>query len=193
MFINKIYWQLTIISEPVSEFYAGKKRKLVKCRCECGKEIKSLLTSVITGHTKSCGCIQLIFKEVEKAKAMRSSWNAMKRRCNDENGRHYKYYKAKGIEICKKWEIFSLFYEDMGSTWRKGLQIDRIDNNKGYYPENCRWATAKEQQRNKTSTKLSLEKANQIRNSNLSQRELAEIYSVQQNTISRVKNKKRWN
>jgi hypothetical protein len=81
-----------------------------------------------------------------------NSWRSIKTRCNGTCGKDsIKKYKDKGITYCKKWNNFKGFYEDMFNSYIEGLTIDRIDNSKGYFKENCRWATQKIQQNNKTN------------------------------------------
>jgi len=75
----------------------------------------------------------------------------MKGRCNNPNDSHYKWYGGKGISVCDRWKTFPEFYEDMGDV-PKGMTLDRIDNNKGYSPDNCKWSTRLEQARNKSNS-----------------------------------------
>lgn len=79
-------------------------------------------------------------------------WASMKDRCTRKNNSHYRYYGAKGITVCDKWQNFLGFWEDMGPRPTDEHSIDRIDVNKGYYKENCRWATQEEQLYNRTNT-----------------------------------------
>ena len=78
-------------------------------------------------------------------------WSHMKGRCNNPNDSHYKWYGGKGISVCDRWKTFPEFYEDMGDV-PKGMTLDRIDNNKGYSPDNCKWSTRLEQARNKSNS-----------------------------------------
>lgn len=80
-----------------------------------------------------------------------NSWLHMKRRCRDVNDNEYKRYGKKGITVCKEWQSFTNFYRDMGERKDVSITLDRIDNNKGYFKENCRWATKAEQSRNKSN------------------------------------------
>lgn len=80
------------------------------------------------------------------------SWNGMKNRCNNPKSKAYKNYGGRGITYDKKWEDFREFYKDMGER-PINTTLDRIDVDKGYYKENCRWATREEQQRNQRTHK----------------------------------------
>ena len=80
------------------------------------------------------------------------SWCAMKTRCNNINHKHYRNYGGRGISYCKEWESFENFLRDMGER-PQGKTLDKIDNNKDYGPNNCRWITPKEQANNRRNNK----------------------------------------
>ena len=81
-------------------------------------------------------------------------WNSMKTRCDNHSNKFFHYYGGRGITYDLKWKNFISFWEDMGPTYKKGLEIDRIDNNSDYCKKNCKWSTRKEQQNNRRSCVL---------------------------------------
>lgn len=78
-------------------------------------------------------------------------WASMKYRCTNPNSAHWGRYGGRGIRICKAWQDFEKFYADMGDPPSDSHTLDRINNDRGYMPSNCRWATRKEQSRNTSS------------------------------------------
>jgi len=80
-------------------------------------------------------------------------WAGMKQRCMNPKAPGYKWYGALGVKVCDEWLIFENFLEDMGER-PEGMSLDRIDSTKNYCKDNCRWATAKQQIRNRRVTKM---------------------------------------
>jgi len=131
------------------------------CKCECGKE-KEFTLSSFTFYAKSCGCktkelnVKASITHGMTDSRLYKIRKGMKQRCYDEKTIGYKYYGGKGIKVCDEWlDSFESFYEwAMNNGYKDDLSIDRIDGNKDYCPENCRWATTSEQAKNKDFTNL---------------------------------------
>lgn len=126
------------------------------CRCDCGNTIKTSAGSLMYGKTRSCGCLR---KELMKSKAtvhgfygepLYNVWNMMKQRCRNPNNKDYHFYGGRGISVCNDWLQYTIFREwAIKSGYSPGLTIDRINPNGIYEPENCRWITIQEQQKNR--------------------------------------------
>ena len=147
------------------------------CLCDCGNKTIAWSGNLNNGHTRSCGC--LVKKHGMVYTSEYRTWHSLKHRCLNPKSEMYKIYGGRGITICPRWlHSFENFYADMGKKPTTLHTIDRIDNNKGYSPENCRWATWKEQannRRNRTSVKFNSQTK--------SVSEWAEIYHIPQNTL----------
>ena len=122
------------------------------CICDCGRISIVRKGHLVSGSVRSCGCMEGNFKHGHskggKESSVYHSWRSMKQRCDNENNKHYSDYGGRGISYCERWTDFSNFLEDMGEP-EKGMSLDRIDNDGDYTPKNCRWATPKEQNRNR--------------------------------------------
>lgn len=135
---------MLVVLEEVSGHGHGKQ---FVCKCDCGNTKTISKSKVIRGATKSCGCLKN--KHGMHQTRVYQTWADMKTRCKNPSNRRYKDYGGRGIKVCARWESFENFWEDMGTTYQDGLQLDRIDNNKGYFPENCRWVTPAQNARNR--------------------------------------------
>lgn len=125
-----------------------------RCKCVCGNTATVLRNNLVRSNTTSCGCTwreaaaKAITRHGMVGTPTYSTWSNMKTRCSNPNSDRYKFYGARGIKVCRRWLNFENFYADMGAR-PEGKTLDRIDNGRGYCKSNCRWATPKEQCRNR--------------------------------------------
>lgn len=151
------YGRLTVIEEVEPRIYAARRRRRrrFKCQCECGETTIVDMPNLRNGHTSSCGCLQRESRYLatsthgKRHTRTYKSWATMKQRCLNPQNAKYPRYGGRGITVCDRWkESFEAFLEDMGECPDERT-IDRINNDLGYFKNNCRWATGIEQQRNK--------------------------------------------
>ena len=157
--IGKKFNKLLILKEVEPNVYKNSRIRNVLVKCDCGVEKVIRYNSVYKGHSKSCGCesnnIKHLHHTNKRPSRTHKSWSSMKWRCLNPNATRYDNWGGRGITICDRWlqpkgQGFINFLEDMGER-PEGMTLDRIDNDGNYEPDNCRWATASEQNSNKGS------------------------------------------
>lgn len=150
---NEVYGRLTVLNKVDTKDATGSTFWL--CKCECGNTKEVSRPNLIKGFVKSCGCLQE--ESRIKHNLSRSDeynvWYGIKRRCTDPKFASYKYYGAVGLGLSEEWNDFQTFLKDMGKRPSKSHDIDRIDNNKGYSKDNCRWVTKSINAQNKSNSK----------------------------------------
>lgn len=149
--VGQRFGHLLVIERRSNNSY-GQTRWL--CRCDCGNETIVYAGNLRHGHTQSCGCLQKRLAKESHTKhkmcgtSTYNTWGKIIQRCNNKKDTGYERYGGRGITVCSRWLNFENFFADMGEK-PEGLTIERIDNNKGYFPKNCYWATYTDQNRNK--------------------------------------------
>lgn len=167
----------------------GTRKTYFLCVCDCGTVKSIRADSLLSGAVRSCGCMK---REQDKLNLagnhshgmsgtrLYKIWQGMKKRCYNKHDARYSRYGGRGITVCAEWkDSFPAFYAwAIRNGYADDLTIDRIDNDKGYAPNNCRWATVQEQCRNRdTNIKIT------IGNATKGLAEWCEIFDVDYSTI----------
>ena len=137
----------------------GTRRTAYRCVCECGNEVICTGTMLKAGTVKSCGCwrrdraSKLNYKHGGFGTRLYMCWVDMRRRCAGRDSTSGRNYKDRGISVCRSWDSWIRFRDwALSHGYAEGLTLDRIDNDKGYMPSNCRWATTAQQNNNQQRT-----------------------------------------
>lgn len=159
-FLGQAFQRLIVV-----EFVGRKRGKVVyRCRCNCGRFVEVIRGNLVSGNSKSCGCL---IQDVAAASAHKhvkhgmsrspeyKAWEAARRRCTDTSCPEFSDYEGRGITFSLAWlNNPETFLADMGSKPSSLHELDRIKNNEGYSKANCRWATKKTNNRNKRNNVL---------------------------------------
>lgn len=168
------------------QYPSGRHDVQYSCLCECGKKVDVLGIHLRSGHTKSCGCFRKETTSRHKRKhgltntRLHNIWSNMKSRCTCENNDDYHLYGERGISVCEEWmHDFMAFAEwALNNGYADNLSLDRCDVNKGYSPDNCRWATQKTQCNN-TRRNVNIE----FRGESHTMKEWSEILHIKYGTL----------
>lgn len=161
------------------------------CKCDCGKETWVCAQNLMAA--KSCGCSQKTCHAIHGMSRTRihETWNHMIQRCRNKNHPYYKDYGGRGISVCEEWigtEGFIRFNEwAMSNGYQENLTLDRIDNDKGYSPDNCRWVGWDVQANNKRSNAYY-----EYNGEKHTIAEWARLYGIKETTLRMRLNKRGW-
>lgn len=151
---------------PVERIYVQPRGTVVVwlCQCDCGKTSRVYAQSLRNKNTKSCGCLNEEKRAARLAAQVTHGatgtheywvWNAAKRRCHNKKDKGYHNYGGRGITMCARWrDDFAAFIADMGPRPSPDHTIERVDNNRGYEPDNCEWVTIIPQANNRRNNRL---------------------------------------
>ena len=137
--------------------YVGVRNKVISvwlCKCDCGREKEVRLCHLRSGMTVSCGC--KVTTHGMKYHPIYAVWTSMRQRCENSRHKFFHRYGGRGISVCHRWAKFENFRDDMFPTYKKGLTLDRTNNDGNYEPSNCKWVTPKEQCNNRDNSRMYL-------------------------------------
>lgn len=196
------YGRLIVLKELPRFFDAcGKPRRKFLCKCDCGNETEVALNALT--RTLSCGCLrsEMVSERATihglRKHTLYNVWDGMKQRCGNPHTARYRHYGGRGIKVCEEWKNdFKVFYDwAMANGWKKGLQIDRIENDGNYEPFNCQFISNKENNRKKDNNKITGEIALEIRanyNGVQTHLQIAQKYNVCRAVIASILSNRSW-
>lgn len=186
--IGKAFGRWTVLRREEHDriFPNGKRFAMWICVCSCGTERGVLGMSLLNGTSQSCGCltkerssaVNTKHGEAGKRTVEYSTYRGILSRCFNKQNTRYRDYGGRGITVCDRWLSYENFLEDMGRRPSAKHSFDRIDNEKGYYKENCRWALAGDQMTNRRNTLFV-----DTPDGRMPLAKLAKIYGIPANTL----------
>lgn len=159
--VGQVFGKLTVLSRDNAKRNGHDTYWICECNCEDRTIVSVPRYRLLHGHTTSCGCYH---REVARkcctthglySHPLHRVWANMKQRCDNENSTYYHRYGERGIHVCDEWADFENFYNwAMDNGYDHGLTLERMDNNRGYCPENCVWADRVVQANNRSTNRL---------------------------------------
>lgn len=200
---------LTFIRE-VESYISPSKNKLRRAefKCYCNKKFVANISSVKSGQVRSCGCykreraraimLEMNTKDNRSKLQYYRIWRSVIQRCYETKSATYKYYGGRGVKVCDEWLnpfVFNNWLIENG--YKKGLQIDRINNDGNYEPSNCRFVTPAENSQNKSNTILTPSIVSEIRdyansNKQLNYQNIGNKFGISRQLVNKVVNRKCW-
>jgi hypothetical protein len=181
---GRVYGSLCVVE--FAHIYHGHAYWL--CRCECGSYTIARGSHLKAGNISSCGCKKGNITHGESKTRLYNIWNNMKQRCQNPENTEYHRYGGRGISVCAAWGNYATFRDwALSHGYAPNLSIDRKDNNGNYEPDNCRWATARQQANNTRQNRLI-----ELDGQSYSVSEWARRLGIKQSTISMRINKYGW-
>lgn len=172
----------------------GKNQRVWSCLCTCGTVRDLRGNWLLAGNSRSCGCSR-VQHGLSKTRA-HDIWSGMMDRCYNPSNRSYKNYGGRGITVCERWHSVINFRDDMASLESLGVHgritLERVDNERGYSLDNCRWASYAEQSHNRRNTRLTWSAVAEIRNSRDSYAVLSDRFGVNQGQLSQIVHNTLW-
>lgn len=152
--INRLHIQDVVRKQKGKKFV-----KCFVCLCDCGSVCEPIAEKVMRNLTTSCGCFGIEQRRIsvkkwehtEETRKIYDVWSAMRQRCDNHNHPSFERYGGRGITYDPRWSDFGLFLSDVIEGYEQDLELDRIDNDKGYFPDNVRWITHEENMWNRFS------------------------------------------
>lgn len=196
---GQVFGRLTVIERDYS-----KNNTSWLCKCECDKIKSTRGNALKSGKTKSCGCLNKELSDARKYKhglnrtKEHVSWCHIKQRCYNTKDKNYHSYGGRGITLFEEWinnpKAFIDYIKSLENYGVEKLSLDRINNDGNYEPGNLRWATRKEQARNRRNITITIETAREIRllSKNISMKEISRLLNIRYSTVISVVNNKIW-
>lgn len=195
--VGQKFGKLTVLGRSSQTSLSG---AMWRCVCTCGATADVASLKLRRGKTKSCGCHRAAATGdrsrthgMSKNSRTYRTWKEMRQRCNNPNSDGYRWYGAKGVSICPRWDSYALFLADMGER-PEGKTLDRIDARLGYEPGNCQWLVPLEQTRKQEKNILRpvVDEVRRGRAAGLSCATLARKYGVSRSTVHRCVTGRTW-